>query len=400
MNKISSRMAAVLPSASSAASARARELKAAGRDIINLSVGEPDFDTPEHIVRAASAAMASGKTRYTNVDGTPELKAAVIRKFKDENGLDFAANQIVVGTGAKQVIFNVLLATLDAGDEVIIPAPHWVSYPDMVRIAEGTPVVVECRAEDGFKLSAETLKAAITEKTRWLVLNSPCNPTGAVYGEADLRALADVLLDHPQVGVLSDDIYEHIVFGETSFRSIAAVEPRLLERTVAVNGVSKAYCMTGWRLGYGGGPAEVMREVRKLQSQSTSCASSISQAGALAALEGPQDHLESHRTVYRRRRDLVLPKLVEAGLTCEAPDGAFYILAGCQKFLGMTSAAGTKIETDADFTRVILEEGEVAMVPGSAFGAPGYVRLSFAVDDDRLMEAASRIARTCAALRS
>ncbi|WP_321345408.1 pyridoxal phosphate-dependent aminotransferase [Breoghania sp.] len=398
MNKISSRMLATKPSANSAVSGRARVLKAEGRDIISLAIGEPDFDTPAHIIEAANKAMAEGKTRYTNVDGTAELKAAIQRKFKVENGLDFASDQIVVSTGAKQVIFNVLLATVDPGDEVIIPAPYWVSYPEMTRIADGTPVIVNGAAENGFKVTAQALEAAITDKSRWLILNSPCNPSGAVYTADELSGLADVLLKYPQVGILSDDIYEHIIFGGQKFTSIIAVEPKLAERTVAVNGVSKAYCMTGWRLGYGGGPADIMREVRKLQSQSTSCASSISQAGALAALEGPQDCLVTNREAFCRRRDLLMPLLAEAGLSCRKPDGAFYVLAGCSDFLGTKSPAGVAVETDVDLAKVILEEAGVATVPGTAFGAPGFLRLSYAVDDEMLKQAVARIAGLCRSL--
>ncbi|HET8726758.1 MAG TPA: pyridoxal phosphate-dependent aminotransferase [Alphaproteobacteria bacterium] len=400
MTLVASRMRRVVPSASGMAAKRARELVAAGHDIISLTVGEPDFDTPAHIRQAAAEAIESGQTRYTNVDGIPALKQAVAAKFRRENGLTYATEQIVVGSGAKQVMFNAFLASLDSGDEVIIPAPYWVSYPDMVRIAEGVPVVVPCRAQDGFKLTAEQLEQAITSRTKWLVLNSPCNPSGAVYSRDELRALAEVLLRHGHVGIISDDIYEHIVFDDARFTSIAAVEPRLVDRTLVVNGVSKAYAMTGWRIGYGAGPTDLIKEIVKLQSQSTSSACSVSQAAALAALEGPQEFIAENRATFKARRDVVHQVLNEAGLVCERPEGAFYIYADCTTFLGRRRPDGRVIETDVDFAEYLLEEAKVAVIAGRAYGLSPFVRLSFALSRERLSEAGEQIRMACGRLRS
>ncbi|MDS1137453.1 pyridoxal phosphate-dependent aminotransferase [Nitratireductor indicus] len=395
MTLVASRMARVQPSASGMAAMRARQLIAAGHDIISLTVGEPDFDTPDHIRAAGEAAIRNGQTRYTNVDGIPALKQAVARKFLRENGLSYENNQIVVASGAKQVIFNAFLASVDPGDEVIIPAPYWVSYPDMVRLAGGEPVEVKCPAADGFKLTPERLEAAITPRTKLLVLNSPGNPSGAVYTRDELKALGEVLLQHERVGIVSDEIYEHITFGNVRFESIAAAEPRLANRTLVVNGVSKAYAMTGWRIGYGAGPADLIKEIVKLQSQSTSSASSISQAAALAALEGPQDEVHRNCSVFERRMKIIRAALNEAGLFCEEPGGAFYVYADCSAYIGKKRPDGRVIETDTDFAEYLLDEAKVAVIAGTAYGLSPFVRLSFAVADDRLAEAGSRILSAC-----
>lgn len=324
MSLIASRLARIKPSPTIAVTTKAAELKAAGRDVIGLGAGEPDFDTPQNIQEAAIAAMRRGETRYTAVDGTPALKKAIAAKFKRENGLDYATSQITVGSGGKQVIFNAMLATLNPGDEVIIPAPYWVSYPDMVNLCDGTPVFVPCPQENGFKLQPKDLDAAITKKTKWLILNSPSNPTGAAYSAEELRAIADVLLAHKHVWVLTDDMYEHLVFGGFKFAAIAEIEPRLYERTLTMNGVSKAYCMTGWRIGYAGGPTELVKAMAAVQSHSTSNPSSISQAAAVEALNGPQDFIPRHNAIFEQRRDLVVAMLNQAkGISCPRPDGAF-----------------------------------------------------------------------------
>ncbi|WP_025029281.1 pyridoxal phosphate-dependent aminotransferase [Nitratireductor aquibiodomus] len=398
MTFVASRMARVKPSASGVAAMRARQLIAEGHDIISLTVGEPDFDTPAHIRAAGETAIRNGETRYTNVDGTPALKQAVARKFLRENGLSYESSQIVIGSGAKQVIFNAFLASIDDGDEVIVPAPYWVSYPDMVRLAGGEPVEVACPAEDGFKLTPERLEAAITPRTKMLVLNSPGNPSGAVYSEDELRALAVVLLRHERVAVVSDEIYEHITFGNRRHVSIAAVEPRLMNRTLVVNGVSKAYAMTGWRIGYGAGPADLIREIVKLQSQSTSSASSISQAAALAALEGEQDEVHNNCSVFEKRMKIIREVLNKAGLVCREPGGAFYVYADCGAFIGMKRPDGRVVETDTDFAEYLLEEAKVAVISGAAYGLSPFIRLSFALSEDRLAEAGARILRACEGL--
>ncbi|MGH6990607.1 MAG: pyridoxal phosphate-dependent aminotransferase, partial [Stellaceae bacterium] len=383
-----------------AATDRARALKAAGRDIISLSAGEPDFDTPANVQEAAIAAMRRGETRYTDTSGTPALKQAIIAKFERENGLDYASNQIIVGTGGKQVLFNALMATLNAGDEVVIPAPYWVTYPDIVALAEATPVAVACPAERDFKLTPADLDAAITPRTKWLILNSPSNPSGAAYTRAELRALADVLLKHPEVFILTDDMYEHVLYDGFEFATIAAVEPALYPRTLTLNGVSKAYCMTGWRIGYAGGPSALIAAMTMLQSQSTSNASSISQAAAVEALNGPQDFIPKHNAVFKERRDLVIAMLNQApGLHCPRPDGAFYVYPSCAGIIGKRTPDGKTIANDTDFITYLLDTEGVAVVQGAAFGLSPHFRISYATSTANLEEACQRIQRACAALR-
>jgi aspartate aminotransferase len=397
---LADRLARITPSATLAMTKRALEMKAAGRDVVSLSAGEPDFDTPANVQEAAIAAMRRGETRYTAVDGTPELKRAIAAKFKRENGLDYAPNQIIVGTGGKQVLYNAFMATLSAGDEVIIPAPYWVSYPDMVLLAEGEPVAVPCAQNNGFKLRAEELEEAITSKTKWLLLNSPSNPTGAAYSAAELRALADVLLRHPQVWVLTDDMYEHLVFDGFKFTTIAQIEPKLYPRTLTVNGVSKAYCMTGWRIGFGGGPAELIKAMATIQSQSTSNPSSISQAASVEALNGPKDFIPKHNASFKARRDLVVEMLNRApALFCPRPEGAFYVYPSCAGTLGKRTPKGKVIENDTDFVEYLLEAEGVAVVQGVAFGLSPHFRISYATSTAALTEACSRIQRACAALK-
>mgnify|MGYP001328958587 CR=1 FL=1 len=380
-----------------AVTAKAQEMKAAGHDVIGLAAGEPDFDTPDFIKDAAKAALDKGKTKYTAATGTPELRKAICGKLKKDNGLDYEPNQIVVGNGAKQVIFNALVATLNPGDEVIIPTPYWVSYPDMVLIGEGTPVIVD--TGDTFKLQPYALEAAITPKTKWLILNSPSNPTGAGYSKADLRALADVLLKHEQVMVICDDIYEYLVYDGFEFATLGEVEPKLMDRVLTVNGFSKAYSMTGWRVGYGAGPLALMKQIGALQSHSTSNACSISQEAALAALQGSLDFLDDWRVAFKRRRDLVVSKLNAIdGITCKTPEGAFYVFPSCAALVGKTTPAGKKIENDLDVAAYLLEDALCAVVPGSAFGAEGYFRISYATSDAALEEACSRIADAIAKL--
>ncbi len=394
--RLSKLLDAVQPSPTIAMTRLAADLRRQGKEIIGLSQGEPDFDTPEHIQTAAFAAIAAGQTRYTDVDGTPELKQAIVDKFKRENGLDYALNQISVGTGGKQVIYNALLATLDAGDEVIVPAPYWVSYPDMVRLAGGTPVIAPCLESDGFLLTPETLRAAITPRTKWLILNSPSNPTGAGYSADALRALAEVLLDHPRVMVLTDDMYEHLRYDGWEFATIAAVEPRLIDRTLTVNGVSKAYSMTGWRIGYAGGPADIIKAMATLQSQSTSNPSSVSQAAAVSALNGPMGFLAERNAIFQERRDLCLTAFNAIdGLSCVTPVGAFYLFPSCAGMIGRTRPDGKVIETDSDFVMWLVEEAGVAAVPGSAFGLAPYFRISFATATENLEKACARIKAAC-----
>jgi len=394
MSFLADRLAAVKPSPSIEISTKAAEMRAAGADIIALSAGEPDFDTPENIRMAGKAAIDGGKTRYTAPDGIPELKAAIIAKFKRDNGLDYAPGQVIVSTGGKQVLFNALFATLNTGDEVIIPAPYWVSYPDMVLMCDGVPVVVECPAETGFKITPEALEAAITPRTKWLIFNSPSNPTGAGYTRAELKALTDVLLRHEHVWVMSDDMYEHIAFPGFTFCTPAEVEPRLYARTLTTNGVSKAYAMTGWRIGYAGGPAELIAAMKKVQSQSTSNACSVSQWAAVEALNGPQDYITQSTASFLRRRDLVVGLLNEiSGLTCAAPEGAFYVYPSVQGLIGKRSAAGKVIESDEDFALELLAAVGVAVVHGAAFGLSPHFRVSYAASDKELTEACARIKR-------
>lgn len=379
---------------------RARALRAEGRDVISLALGEPDFPTPPAVVQAAHQAALDGQTRYPPVDGTPALKAAIARKFLRDNALEYAADEIMVSNGGKQVIFNAFMATLDPGDEVVVPAPYWVSYPLIARMFGATPVFVTCREEDGFRLRADALAAALTPRTRWVVLNFPNNPTGAVCQQDDLEAIAKVLRDYPDVWILSDEIYEHLVFDGVRAASIAAVAPDLKARTITLNGVSKAYAMTGWRVGFAGGPADLLTAMRGVQGNATSGVCSIAQAAAVAALDGPTDLVREMAAVYSRRRTLVVEALrAVPGLTCAMPEGAFYAYPGVAGCLGRTTAAGRVLETDSDFAIALLEEGLVATVPGSAFGFSPYLRLSCATSDDALREACARIAAFVAGLR-
>ena len=393
-------LARVKPSPTIAVTTKAAELKAAGRDVIGLGAGEPDFDTPENIKQAAIAAIQGGKTKYTAVDGTPELKKAIAAKFLRENGLKYETSQVTVGTGGKQVLYNALLATLDPGDEVIIPAPYWVSYPEMVALNGGTPVFIGTTLENQFKMRPEDLDAAITPKTKWLILNSPSNPTGAAYSFAEMKALTDVLLRHPHVHVLTDDMYEHLVYDDFKFVTPAQVEPKLYDRTLTLNGVSKAYCMTGWRIGYAAGRPDLIKAIAKVQSQSTSNPSSISQAAAVEALNGPQDFIPRNNVVFQQRRDLIVSMLNQsAGLTCPRPEGAFYVFPSCAGTLGKKTPDGKVIETDEDFVTYLLESEGVAVVQGSAFGLAPFFRISYATANEALQDAGERIQRACAALR-
>lgn len=386
----------VKPSPTIAIAEKARALKAAGHDVIGLGVGEPDLETPEHIRRAAFSAIESGKTKYTAADGIAELKAAVVRKFKRENGLDYTPSQITVGCGAKQVIYNALAVTLNPGDEVIISAPYWVSYPDMVRLAGGEPVIIETRMEDGFKLTPVALDRAITEKTKWVILNSPSNPTGAAYTKAELAALTDVLLTQPHVCVLADDIYEHLVYDDFIFSTPAQLEPGIYDRTLTVNGVSKTYCMTGWRIGYGGGPAHLIEAMATLQSQTTSNPNSMAQWAAVEALDGPQDFVIEHRRVFRERRDLVVAMLNQAaGLTCRKPEGAFYVYPSCAAAIGKIAPSGGPLRSDEDFVIELLKSEGVAVLHGTAFGHGPAFRICYAAKTDDLEEACRRIQRFC-----
>lgn len=399
MTFLSATLDRVKPSPTIAVTTKAQELKAAGRDIIALGAGEPDFDTPANIREAAKRAIDEGKTRYTAVDGIPELKKAICAKFERENALSYTPAQVTVGTGGKQVLYNALMATLNAGDEVIIPAPYWVSYPDMVLLAGGTPVVVECSLENRFKITAEQLEQAISPKTKWFLFNSPSNPTGAGYNREELKALTDVLLRHPHVWVLTDDMYEHLVFDDFKFCTPAEVEPALYDRTLTVNGVSKAYAMTGWRIGYAAGPVHLITAIRKIQSQSTSNPCSVSQWAAVEALNGPQDFLETNRAVFQRRRDLVVSMLNEAkGINCPVPEGAFYVYPDISGCIGKTSAGGTRIENDEAFVSALLEETGVAVVFGAAFGLSPNFRVSYATSDKELQDACSRIQEFCEGL--
>ena len=396
----SSALARVKPSATLAVTARARELKREGRDVIGLGAGEPDFDTPENIKEAAIAAIRRGETKYTDVDGLPELKAAVAAKFARENGLTYAVNQIHVAPGGKTVIYNALLATLSPGDEVIVPAPYWVSYPDMVLLAGGEPVTVVGHEADGFKLKPAALEAAITPRTKWLILNSPSNPTGAAYTGAELEALAAVLRRHPQVWILTDDMYEHLIYGDFDYRTIAEVAPDLYERTLTVNGVSKAYAMTGWRIGYGGGPKPLIDLMRKVAGQTTSNPSSVSQWAAVEALNGPQDFIGERAKHFEARRDLVVSMLNQAtGIRCATPEGAFYVYPSIEGLIGKTTEGGTVIDSDDTFATELLDAEGVAVVQGSAFGLSPYFRISYATSETVLEEACGRIQRFCAGLR-
>ncbi|MDO9222137.1 MAG: pyridoxal phosphate-dependent aminotransferase [Caulobacter sp.] len=386
----------IKPSPTIGVSAKARALKAAGRDVIALSAGEPDFDTPDNIKEAAIAAIRAGKTKYTDPDGMPELKAAICAKFARENGLTYTPAQVHVAPGGKPVIFNALMATLNPGDEVIIPAPYWVSYPDMVLLAGGEPVAVETSPDNNFKLDPAALEAAITPRTRWLILNSPSNPTGGAYTRADLQAIADVLLRHPQVWVLTDDMYEHLVFDDFEFTTIAQVEPKLYDRTLTMNGVSKAYAMTGWRIGYAAGPVELIKAMGKMISQTTSNPSSISQWAAVEALNGTQDFIKPNARLFQTRRDLVVSMLNQAsGIHCPTPEGAFYVYPSVAGLIGKTAPSGKVIETDEDFASELLESEGVAVVHGAAFGLSPYFRISYATSEAVLEDACGRIQRFC-----
>jgi aspartate aminotransferase len=390
----------VKPSATIAVTDKARALKAAGRNVIGLGAGEPDFDTPANIKLAAIHAIEAGKTKYTDVGGIPELKAAIIAKFQRENGLTYTPNQVVVSTGGKQVLYNALMATINPGDEVIIPAPYWVSYPEMVALAGGEPVPVVCTVEFGFKLQPAALEAAITPKTKWIILNSPSNPTGAAYSRAELKALTDVLVKHPQVWVMTDDMYEHLVYDDFVFATPAQIEPKLFDRTLTVNGVSKAYSMTGWRIGYAGGPAELIKAMTTIQSQSTSNPSSIAQWAAVEALNGPQDFIPVNNETFKERRDLVVSMLNQAkGISCPRPEGAFYVYPSCAGTIGKTSPTGKVIANDEDFVTELLETEGVAVVQGSAFGLGPAFRISYATKTTDLEDACKRIQRFCGDLR-
>jgi aspartate aminotransferase len=396
MSFLADRLARVKPSPTMAMTALATELKAAGRDVISLSQGEPDFDTPPNIKAAAIAAIQAGDTKYTVFDGRIELKRAVCAKFARENGLSYEPQQITISSGGKQVLYNAFVATLSSGDEVVIPAPYWVSYPEMVLLADGMPVPVPCPQNNGFKLRPEDLDAAITPKTKWLILNSPSNPSGAAYTEADLRALAEVLLAHEQVWIMTDDMYEHLVYDDFRFTTIAQIEPRLYERTLTVNGVSTAYCMTGWRIGYGGGPKALIKAMGAIQSNSTANPCSISQAAAIEALTGPQDFIAAHNKSFKERRDLVVDLLNRVpGLHCPRPEGAFYVYPSCAGVLGKRTPAGLTIDNDEDFVRYLLEESGVAVVHGAAFGLAPHFRISYATSTAELREACARIDAAC-----
>ncbi len=399
MSFLAQSLSRVKPSATIAVTTKARELKAAGRDVIGLGAGEPDFDTPENIKDAAIRAIRDGRTKYTAVDGIPELKAAISAKFKRENNLTYSQAQISVGTGGKQVLYNALMATLNPGDEVLIPTPYWVSYPDMVHLAGATPTFVETSLASNFKVEPAALEAAITPRTKWLIFNSPSNPSGAAYSRAELRAIADVLLNHPHVWVMTDDMYEHLVYDAFVFSTLAEVEPALFDRTLTVNGVSKAYCMTGWRIGYAGGPVQLIKAMANIQSQSTSNPCSISQWAAVEALNGPQDFIARNNKAFKERRDLVVSMLNQSrGLACPTPEGAFYVYPSCEGVIGRKTPSGKVIETDEDFVTELLEQEGVAVVQGSAFGLGPNFRISYATSTAELEAACERIQRFCGSL--
>ena len=399
MSFLAKSLSRIQPSPTIAVTGLARELKAAGRDVIGLGAGEPDFDTPDNIKQAAIDAINRGETKYTAVGGIPELRQAICDKFKRENGLDYQPSQAFVAPGGKPIIFNALMATLNPGDEVIVPAPYWVSYPDIALLMGGEPVIVETKMADGFKLTPEALDKAITPKTKWFIFNSPSNPTGAAYTYDELKKLTDVLLKHKHVWILTDDMYEHLTYDNFVFATPAQVEPKLYDRTLTMNGVSKAYAMTGWRIGYCAGPEELIAAMLKIQSQSTTNATSISQWAAVEALNGPQDFIAERAAVFKTRRDLVVKMLNEAdGIVCPTPEGAFYVYPSCEGCLGKTSPGGKKLESDGDFAKTLLEEEGVAVVHGAAFGLSPYFRISYATSNEALVEACTRIKRFCAAL--
>jgi aspartate aminotransferase len=400
MAQLAERMSRIKPSPTVAANSRFLEMKAAGKDVIGLAAGEPDFDTPEHIKDAAIAAIRKGDTKYTANAGTLPLRQAICAKMKRDHGLEYTPAQTIVSTGGKQIIYNAMMATLSPGDEVIIPAPYWVSYPDMVLLADGKPVFVACPESAGFKLQAADLEKAITPRTKWIILNSPSNPTGAAYSREELKKITDVLVRHPQVWILTDDMYEKLVYDDFKFATPAEIEPKLYDRTLTMNGVSKAYCMTGWRIGYACGPAALIKAMDTVQSQSTSNASSISQAASFAALNGPQDFIATHNESFKARRDLVVSMLNQAtGIRCPRPEGAFYVYPSCHGTIGKKTPDGKTIETDADFCNYLLDSEGLAVVPGSAFGLAPYFRISYATSEKTLEEACRRIQRACAALR-
>ncbi|MEN3931262.1 pyridoxal phosphate-dependent aminotransferase [Microvirga sp. W0021] len=397
---LSDALARIKPSATLVVTQKARDLKNQGRDVISLSVGEPDFETPEHIKEAAIAAIKRGETRYPPVPGILPLREAIVRKFKRENNLDYKISQILVGTGGKHVLFNALMATVNFGDEVIIPAPYWVSYPEMVSVAGGTPVLIETTMEHNFKLQPDVLEKAITPKTKWVILNSPSNPSGAAYTHDEMKKLTDVLLRHPNVWVMTDDIYEHLTYGDFKFVTPAQVEPELYDRTLTINGVSKAYAMTGWRIGYAAGPEKLIKAMDMLQGQQTSGACTIAQWAAVEALEGPQEHLEVFKKAFQRRRDLVVSMLNQCKyLKCPTPEGAFYVYPSLADAMGKTTPSGKVLETDEDFVSELLEAEGVAAVHGSAFGLGPYMRVSYATSDAVLEDACMRIQRFCASLK-
>lgn len=399
MGFLADALSRIKPSATIVITQKARDLRTAGRDVISLSVGEPDFDTPENVKEAAIAAIRRGETKYPPVSGIPQLREAIAKKFARENGLSYKPSQTIVSTGGKQVIYNALLATLNPGDEVIVPRPYWVSYPEMVALCGGTPVFVDTTIENAFKLQAADLEAAITQKTKWIILNSPSNPSGAAYSRAEMKAITDVLMRHPHVWVLTDDMYEHLVYGDFEFVTPAQVEPGLYERTLTMNGVSKAYAMTGWRIGYAAGPEHLIKAMDFVQGQQTSGASTISQWAAVEALDGRQDHLATFRAAFAKRRDLVVSMLNQTSLLeCPVPEGAFYVYPSCAKAIGRKTPSGRVIETDEDFVSELLEAEGVAAVHGSAFGLGPNLRISYATSDEKLEDACSRIQRFCNSL--
>jgi aspartate aminotransferase len=399
MSQLSPMLKRLRPSATIAVTDKARERRAKDPSVLVVSGGEPDFDTPDHIKEAAIAAIRRGDTKYTTTSGTPALKAAIIHKFKTENGLDYSPDEIIAGTGGKQVIFNALIATISPGDEVVLPCPAWVSYADVAELAEGVVVRVKCRKEDGFKIRPAALEAAITPRTRWFVINSPCNPTGAVYSKSELRQLADVLVKHPKVMILSDDIYEHLVYDGAEFATMVEVAPELRDRTVTINGMSKAYCMTGWRLGYGAAPPWLVKAMTMLQAQTTTNPSSISQAAAVAALTGPTEFIASNNQAYRRRRDMVVNAINRMQwLSCLSPQGAIYVWIDVSRLIGQKTEDGREMKTDLDVSNFFLDAARVALVPGTGFGFSPYVRLCFAYSDEVMAEVVSRIGTTLSRL--
>lgn len=400
MSFLATNLQNIKPSPTIAVSMKAAELKSQGKNIISLSMGEPDFDTPDNIKSAAIEAIKKGDTKYTAVDGTPAVKKAIISKFKKENNLEYKTSEIIVSTGAKQVIYNAFVATINPGDEVLIQAPYWVSYPDMVILAGGNPVIIESSAENNFKITEESLEKKITSKTKWLILNSPSNPTGSCYSKEELQKIAKILLKYPNIHILSDDIYEHLIFDNLKFATIAEVEPLLKPRTLVVNGVSKAYAMTGWRIGYGAGDEKLIKAMSMIQSQSTSATTSIGQAATVEALNGPQDYIATGKEVFQKRRDMVVKMLNEIdGINCNTPNGAFYVFPSCKKILGRKTPEGKIINNDNDFSSYLLEDALVAVVPGIAFGAEGFFRISYAANEDFLKDAMNRIKISCDKLK-